>query len=111
MRVSALFDVLISPPVPLEAGLETPRTQSNRIFPLSRCQRDKGKPLSPAKSGTENSFMRNYLSPNSVSSCPVGLRILAFRPLSGKLKNTSLSVLCLPREMPLVFYFTGAALR
>ena len=27
-------------------------------------------------------------------SCPVGLRILAFRPLSGKLKNISLSVLC-----------------
>jgi hypothetical protein len=42
---------------------------------------------------TENSFLRNYLSPNRVSSCPVGLRILAFRPLSGKLKNTSLSVL------------------
>ncbi len=31
MRVSVLFDVLISPPVPLEAGLET---QSNWIFPL-----------------------------------------------------------------------------
>jgi hypothetical protein len=53
----------------------------------------KGKALSPAYSRTENSFVCNYLSPNSVSSCPVGLRILAFRPLSGKLKNTSLSVL------------------
>jgi len=30
----------------------------------------------------------------SIPSCPVGLRILAFRPLSGKLKNISLSVLC-----------------
>jgi len=38
--------------------------------------------------------MGRYLSPTRVPSCPVGLRILAFRPLSGKLKNISLSVLC-----------------
>jgi len=38
--------------------------------------------------------MDRYLSLDIVSSCPVGLRILALRPLSGKLKNISLSVLC-----------------
>jgi len=59
----------------------------------------KGKALSSL--AAENSFVRNYLSRNSVSSCPVGLRILAFRRpcpaavcgVTGKLKNTSLSVL------------------
>ena len=38
--------------------------------------------------------MDRYLSLDIIPSCPIGLRILAFRPLSGKLKNISLSVLC-----------------
>ena len=38
--------------------------------------------------------MNRYLSLDRVPSCPIGLRILAFRPLSGKLKNIFLSVLC-----------------
>jgi len=38
--------------------------------------------------------MGRYLYLTRVSSCPVGLKILAFRRLSGKLKNISLSVLC-----------------
>ncbi|MBW2004542.1 MAG: hypothetical protein JRI72_07985 [Deltaproteobacteria bacterium] len=38
--------------------------------------------------------MDRYLLLEIVPSCPVGLRILAFRPLNGKLKNISLSVLC-----------------
>jgi hypothetical protein len=38
--------------------------------------------------------MGRYLSPTRVPSCPLGLRILAFRPLTGKLQNISLSVLC-----------------
>ncbi len=40
------------------------------------------------------SIIDRYLSPTKVPPCPLGLRILAFRPLSGKLKKSSLSVLC-----------------